>query len=127
MGGGCHRAGVCVVGAHLGLPWRLLWRVLFCVCSLGCAPPCGGLCVPVLQAPAVGQGSPTLRPLWDRVGRVTCGFLQPTTGPPRGAWGMAKTCGLWCSLTDPEGAQAALHRVQDPLGPSWWMEGPGVC
>ena len=49
----------------------------------------GGGCVcPVLRVPAAGQGSPTLRLLGESVGRVTCGFLQPTTEPQRGAWGM---------------------------------------
>ena len=59
---------------------------------LGCGPPVsvwGGGCVcPVLRAPAAGQGSPTLRLLGESVGRVTCGFLQPTTEPQRGARGM---------------------------------------
>ena len=60
--------------------------------SIGLRSSCqrvgGGWVCPVLQAPAAGQGSPTPRLLGESVGQVSCGFLQPTTEPQRGARGV---------------------------------------
>ena len=57
----------------------LSWRVLFCLCTSGCVPLCGGLCVPSAPGPSSGAGEPYPKAAGGSVGRVTCGFLQPTT------------------------------------------------
>ena len=60
----------------------------------------GGLCVPGAPGPSGGAEEPQTKAAGGSVGQVTGSFLQPTPEPPRG---VARTCGLWCSLTDPEG------------------------
>ena len=86
---------------------------------------CGGGCVcPVLRAPAVGQGRPTLRLLGESVGWVTCGFLQPTTEPQtRGVHG---ACGLWRSLIDPGVTGGAAHCGWKVLGRAEYFPAPGA-
>ena len=102
MGGGAVLGGAGGGGGGFNfrrcLAWRLLWQVLSCVCR-----PVGGCVCPVLQAPAAGQGSPTRRPLGESLGRVTCASSSPRLNPREGVRGVARTCGLWRSLTDPEG------------------------
>ena len=83
-----------------------------CSSVAGCGPPVGvsgGLCVHGALGPSSEAWVPYHKAAGESVGRVTCGFLQPTTEPQRGARG------VW-SEVDPE-----------RLGASRWMGGPGAC
>ena len=64
--------------AHVCLHWA---AVLLSACG-------GGMCVPGAPGPSSGAGEPYTKAAGESVGRVTCGLLQPTTEPQRGARGM---------------------------------------
>ena len=87
MLGSCGVCGSRVLGpVTSGASGRCLtWRLSCSACALWvvCRRRTGGLCVPGAPGPrGGGGGGAMLRPLGESVGRVTCGFLRPTTLPP---------------------------------------------